>query len=119
MGNTIPSNINATIADEAHDNKLLWTENRNQASSHLLEKREPPRCYGNACPQCGKCLDWRYDGDFERDYESFNRGESRAILIRERWQRRPNGPIVTCSYFPIYHYGAIAADYGFDMCHCT
>ncbi|CAF1474102.1 unnamed protein product [Adineta steineri] len=59
------------------------------------EKRELPLCHGNACSRCGKCLDWRYDGDFDRDCERFNRRESNEISNKNRWHRRPNGPIVT------------------------
>jgi hypothetical protein len=90
-----------------------------KTSSSLSEKFEPPLCHGNACPRCGKCLDWRYDGDFDLDYERFIRRESNEILDKKRWHRRPNGPIVTCSYFHLYHFGEIGASHGFDMCRCA
>jgi hypothetical protein len=80
---------------------------------------EPPRCHGNACPHCGKCFDWRYDGDVDRDNERYNRGGSYEILDNKRWHRRPNGPPVTCSYFYHYHFGSIGVSYGFDMCRCA
>lgn len=86
--------------------------------SAAFEKFETPKCYGNACSRCGKCLDWCYTGDFDLDYERFNRLESYDILQERRWHRRPDGPSVTCSYFYGDHLGATGAMYGFDLCRC-
>ena len=88
-------------------------------SSSVLEKFEPPGCHGNACPRCGKCLDWCYDGDVTLDYERYRCKESYEILDKKRWHRRPNGPTITCSYLFSYHFGGMGASYGFDMCRCT
>ena len=38
-------------------------------ASSVIGKAEPTQCRGNACDRCGKCCDWYYDGDIDRDYE--------------------------------------------------
>ncbi|CAF1062876.1 unnamed protein product [Adineta steineri] len=48
-------------------------------------------CYGNACPRCGKCTDWYYDGNIKDDMERCERGESKDINDAKHWHRRPNG----------------------------
>ena len=97
---------------------VISTDKETKTSVSQSEKIEPPRCHGNACPCCGKCLDWRYDGDVDRDYECYRRDESNDIFDPKRWHRRPDGPMVTCSYFSSYHFGPTGARYGFDMCRC-
>ena len=90
----------------------------NGAFSFLEEHVIRPLCYGNACPRCGKCYDWHYDGDIDRDYDRYCRSESYDVLHPKRWHRRPNGPSVRCSYFSCDHFGARGARNYFDICRC-
>ena len=119
------------MANMLHTNiKLIWTyiyfstDNTTSlvpilTASSVIGKAEPTQCRGNACDRCGKCYDWYYDGNIDRDYERFSRGESSEILNCERWHRRPDGPSVTCSYFYHYHYGSIGALFDLDISHCS
>jgi hypothetical protein len=61
--------------------------------SHMslpLPQKKTIRCGGIACRQCGKCSDWRYDGNVHRDYDRWKRKESREILLRKRWHCHPD-----------------------------
>ncbi|CAF1357539.1 unnamed protein product [Rotaria sordida] len=88
------------------------------ASNNSLPALAKALCRGNACPNCGKCCDWYYDGNIDRDNERFHRGESSDICEYTRWHRRPNGPSVTCSYFYYDHLNASDIQHGFDICRC-
>ncbi len=82
------------------------------------------QCGGNACPRCGKCIDWSYNRDMYRDYKRYQRdNKCIELLDKNRWDRRPNA---TCSYYSYsshaasyydpYHYDYY--DYGYYVCGC-
>jgi hypothetical protein len=90
----------------------------NNNTSLVSAESKLPLCRGNACPHCGKCFDWYYDGTIDGDYERFKHRESHDIYNAKRWHRRPNGPSVTCSYFYPCHFGIHGVYDGFDICRC-
>ncbi|CAF4780609.1 unnamed protein product, partial [Rotaria sp. Silwood2] len=91
----------------------------NNTSLSVQEKAKLPKCRGNACPRCGKCFDWYYDGDIDLDDERFSRDECYDICDENRWHRRPNDPSVTCCYFYNDHHGYLGNLNGFDICRCV
>ncbi|CAF1265412.1 unnamed protein product [Adineta steineri] len=58
-------------------------------------------CRSNAYPRCGKCTDWRYDGDFKHDIVRYERRESKDINDEKRWHRHPNA---TCFRHGTQHF---------------
>jgi hypothetical protein len=80
------------------------------------------QCGGNACPRCGKCIDWSYDGDLDRDYTLYQRdNKCNGILHKDRWER---GKYATCRYHSyhshsFFYYDPYHYDYGYySVCQC-
>ncbi|CAF1319660.1 unnamed protein product [Adineta ricciae] len=111
-------NATKTMVTAEKEKEVLSSTVPTNTALNTLEKFERPLCHGNACSCCGKCCDWYYDGDIDRDYERHCRDECHDIYNEDRWHRRPDGPSVTCSYFYHYHVGETAASRGFDICRC-
>ncbi|CAF1351944.1 unnamed protein product, partial [Rotaria sordida] len=86
-----------------------------KSSSSIEKEVKAVTCNGNPCSNCGKCREWYYDGNIDRDNERFERGESYDIVDRNRWHRRPNG---TCRYFYFHHVGILGKHHGLDICRC-
>jgi len=62
-------------------------------------------CGGNACPNCGKCHDWIYDGDIEKDFECWkNNQKDDRIWNSKNWSLRKGA---TCTWDRKRHH-----DYG-------
>lgn len=69
-------------------------------------QKKVTQCGGNACPRCGKCMDWWYKGDLDRDYKNYERdNKCDKILNENSWDRYRHA---TCSYSQgnSHHYGA-------------
>lgn len=55
-------------------------------------------CDGNACSHCGRCCDWYYDGDFNRDLESYKRNKCHDLFDAKRRHCRSGA---SCRYLGI------------------
>ncbi|CAF1393570.1 unnamed protein product [Adineta ricciae] len=85
---------------------MISDEIRGVASLAAPEKIKQPLCHGNSCPRCGKCCDWLYDGNFDRDFQRYRANLGYDVLNGNRWHRRANGPSITCSYWFDSHFGS-------------
>ena len=71
-------------------------------------------CGGNACPSCGKCIDWHYKGNLSVDHNLYKHNESHDICNPQRWYRNPNATCLVYTNALIYSTGNINA----IICHC-
>jgi hypothetical protein len=92
------------------------------ATSHNRPAPEPKKlkdCNGNACPRCGKCRDYYYDGNIRLDYQRWTRDYScREIIDKSRWHSRPNATCVLLAltlFQPSFH---PEHAYGLGCGHC-
>ncbi|CAF1358718.1 unnamed protein product [Adineta steineri] len=82
-------------------------------SKKVLKKHK--RCGGNACPDCGKCTDWKYNGDIHLDHLLHKHNESHALLNPQRWTRSPNATCLVYTNGFIYSTG----DTSSVICQCS